>query len=44
MHDIDVSRSFLGMIDHETIQAQANAHCQNSLYGKPIMLKTIQTS
>ena len=31
------------MIDHEAIQAQADAHCQNSLCGKLIVLKTIQT-
>ena len=31
---------FSGTIDCIAIQAQANAHLQNFLFGEPIMLKT----
>ena len=40
---VDLSRFFQGMIDHEAIQAWVDAHHQNSLCGKSIMLKTTQT-
>ena len=43
IQDTDQSSFFLGTIDHEAIQAQDNAHHQNSPCGKPITLKTTQT-
>ena len=41
IQDMDQSSFFLGTIDCEAIQAWVNTHCQNSVYSKPIALKTI---
>ena len=37
--DTDQSSFFLGMIDYKALQQQSDTHCQNSIYGKPFVLK-----